>query len=61
VAKARKKCPFHVKGFLNGVDGRRTIATYRQNQKVFSQGNPRIPSFTVKAKPRRTGSGFAMA
>jgi len=39
VAKAKKR-PFNVKVFLNTVDGGRTVATYRKDQKVFSQGDP---------------------
>ena len=39
MAKAKKR-PFNVKVFLNTVDGGRTVATYRKDQKVFSQGDP---------------------
>ena len=39
MAKAKKR-PFNVKVFLNTIDGGRTIATYRKDQKVFSQGDP---------------------
>ena len=39
VAKAKKR-PFNVKVFLNTVGGGRTVATYRKDQKVFSQGDP---------------------
>jgi CRP/FNR family transcriptional regulator, cyclic AMP receptor protein len=39
VAKAKRVRPFNVKAFLSTVDGGRTVATYQQNQKVFSQGD----------------------
>jgi CRP/FNR family transcriptional regulator, cyclic AMP receptor protein len=39
VAKAKKKLAFNVKTFLSTVDGGRTVATYRKNQKIFSQGD----------------------
>ena len=37
--KAKKKSPFDIKTFLATVDGGRTIAAYRKNQTVFSQGD----------------------
>lgn len=40
MAKAKKKRSFNVEVFLNSVNGERTVATYRQNQKIFSQGDP---------------------
>jgi CRP/FNR family transcriptional regulator, cyclic AMP receptor protein len=39
VAKAKRKRLFNVKTFLRTMNGGRTIATYAQNQKVFSQGD----------------------
>jgi CRP/FNR family cyclic AMP-dependent transcriptional regulator len=40
VAKTKKKNrPFNVKAFLGTVNGGRTVSTYTQNQKVFSQGD----------------------
>ena len=48
MAKARKKRPFDVKVFLNTVDGGRTVATYRKNQKVFSQGDPADSVFYIQ-------------
>ena len=47
VAKAKKR-PFNVKVFLNTVDGGRTVATYRKNQKVFSQGDPADSVFYIQ-------------
>src|SRR5580704_17871704 len=38
MAKAKKKPPFSVNTFLNTVGGGRTVASYRKNQKIFSQG-----------------------
>ena len=34
----KKKYPFSVNTFLSTVDGGRTVASYRKNQKIFSQG-----------------------
>ena len=34
----KKKHPFSVKTFLSTVDGGRTVASYRKNEKIFSQG-----------------------
>jgi CRP/FNR family transcriptional regulator, cyclic AMP receptor protein len=39
VAKAKKNRTFNVKTFLNTVADGRTVSTYAQNQKVFSQGD----------------------
>jgi CRP/FNR family transcriptional regulator, cyclic AMP receptor protein len=47
VAKAEKR-PFDVKVFLNTVDGGRTVATYRRDQKVFSQGDPADSVFFIQ-------------
>jgi CRP/FNR family transcriptional regulator, cyclic AMP receptor protein len=39
MAKAKKKKhPFNVETFLSTVEGGRTVARYRKNQKIFSQG-----------------------
>ena len=40
VAKAKKKPSFDVKTFLGTMDDGRTVATYREHQKVFKQGDP---------------------
>ena len=42
--KGKRKPSFNAKAFLSSVDDGRTIATYRQNQKVFSQGDPADPA-----------------
>ena len=34
----KKKYPFSVNTFLSTVDAGRTVASYRKNQKIFSQG-----------------------
>jgi len=34
------KIPFNVQVFLKTVDGGRTVATYRKDETVFSQGDP---------------------
>ncbi|WP_426613824.1 Crp/Fnr family transcriptional regulator [Bradyrhizobium sp. McL0616] len=47
MAKAKKQ-PFNVKVFLNTVDGGRTVATYRKDQKVFSQGDPADSVFFIQ-------------
>jgi CRP/FNR family cyclic AMP-dependent transcriptional regulator len=47
VAKA-KKIPFNVQVFLNTIDGGRTVATYRKDEKVFSQGDPADSVFFVQ-------------
>jgi CRP/FNR family transcriptional regulator, cyclic AMP receptor protein len=54
VAKA-KKHSFNVKAFLNTVDGGRTIATYRKNQKVFSQGDPADSVFYIQEGKVKVG------
>jgi CRP/FNR family transcriptional regulator, cyclic AMP receptor protein len=43
-----KKLPFDVKAFLNSVDAGRTVATYRNDQKVFSQGDPADSVFFIQ-------------
>jgi hypothetical protein len=47
VAKAKKR-PFNVKVFLNTIDDGRTIATYRKDQRVFSQGDPADSVFFIQ-------------
>ena len=47
MAKA-KKAPFNVNVFLKTVDGGRTVATYRKDQKVFSQGEPADAVFYIQ-------------
>lgn len=47
VAKVKKRA-FNVKVFLNTVDGGRTVATYRKDQKVFSQGDPADSVFFIR-------------
>ena len=37
---SNKKLPFDPKVFLSRVNGGRTIASYRQNQNVYTQGDP---------------------
>ena len=49
VAKTNKKKRFFdVKAFLNTVNGARTVATYRKNQKIFSQGDPADSVFYIQ-------------
>jgi CRP/FNR family transcriptional regulator, cyclic AMP receptor protein len=48
VAKAKKQRLFNVKTFLSTVNGGRTIASYRKNQKIFSQGDPADSVFYVQ-------------
>jgi CRP/FNR family transcriptional regulator, cyclic AMP receptor protein len=45
--KAKRKS-FDVKTFLATVDGGRTVATYRTNQAVFSQGDPADSVFYIQ-------------
>ena len=47
MAKA-KKHPFNVNVFLNTVDGGRTVATYRKNETVYSQGDPADSVFYIQ-------------
>jgi CRP/FNR family cyclic AMP-dependent transcriptional regulator len=47
VAKAKKN-PFNVKTFLTTVDGGRSLASYRKNQKIFSQGEPADSVFYIQ-------------
>jgi CRP/FNR family transcriptional regulator, cyclic AMP receptor protein len=48
MAKAKKKRPFSVHTFLSTVDGGRTVASYRKNQKIFSQGEPADSVFYIR-------------
>ena len=48
MAKAKKKRPFSVSTFLRTVDGGRTVASYRKDQKIFSQGEPADSVFYVR-------------
>ena len=47
MAKAKKR-PFNVETFLSTVDGGRTVATYRKNEKVFEQGDPADAVFYIQ-------------
>ncbi|WP_192177338.1 Crp/Fnr family transcriptional regulator [Mesorhizobium amorphae] len=42
------KPPFDVDVFLHTVDSGRTVATYRENEKVFSQGDPADSVFYIQ-------------
>ena len=42
------KRPFNVNVFLNTVDGGRTVATYRKNETVYSQGDPADSVFYIQ-------------
>jgi CRP/FNR family transcriptional regulator, cyclic AMP receptor protein len=44
----KKKQPFNVNSFLSSVDGGRTIASYRKDEKIFSQGNPADAVFYIQ-------------
>jgi CRP/FNR family cyclic AMP-dependent transcriptional regulator len=48
VTKAKNKPSFSVKTFLSTVDGGRTVASYRKNQKIFSQGEPADSVFYIQ-------------
>jgi CRP-like cAMP-binding protein len=48
MAKKRKTPPFDVKTFLSTVDGGRTLARYRKDQIVFSQGDPADSVFYIQ-------------
>jgi CRP/FNR family cyclic AMP-dependent transcriptional regulator len=47
VAKAKRR-PFSVRDFLDSINGGRTQASYRKNQKVYSQGDPADSVFYVQ-------------
>ncbi|TMJ80008.1 MAG: cyclic nucleotide-binding domain-containing protein, partial [Alphaproteobacteria bacterium] len=46
--KVRKKTSFNPKLFLATVDGGRSVANYRKNEIVFSQGDPADAVFYVR-------------
>jgi CRP-like cAMP-binding protein len=46
---SNKKLPFDPKVFLSRVNGGRTIASYRQNQNVYTQGDPADSVFYVQS------------
>ena len=48
VAKANRKQPFDVKVFLSTVDGGRSVAKYRKNRKVYSQGDQADTVFYIQ-------------
>ncbi len=43
-----KKLSFNVETFLNTVDGGRSLARYRKNQKIFNQGDPADAAFYLQ-------------
>jgi hypothetical protein len=47
MTKKAKKVPFDPKVFLATVNGGRSIAKYRMNQTVFSQGKPADAVFYI--------------
>jgi CRP/FNR family transcriptional regulator, cyclic AMP receptor protein len=48
VAKATKKRPFSVREFLDIMDGGRARVSYRENQKVYAQGDPADSVFYIQ-------------
>ena len=48
MTKPKRNKPFDVQVFLNTVAGGRTVANYRKNQKVFSQGDPGDAVFYIQ-------------
>jgi CRP/FNR family cyclic AMP-dependent transcriptional regulator len=48
VAKAKKRRPFDVKTFLSTVNGERTVANYRNGQRIFAQGGPADAVFYIQ-------------
>jgi CRP/FNR family transcriptional regulator, cyclic AMP receptor protein len=48
VAKAKKRRPFDVKTFLSTVNGERTVANYRNGQRIFAQGDPADAVFYIQ-------------
>ncbi|MGB2588913.1 MAG: hypothetical protein WBC72_22695, partial [Pseudolabrys sp.] len=46
---SNKKLPFDPKVFLSRVNGGRTIASYRQNQNVYTQGDPADSVFYIQS------------
>jgi len=45
---AKKRTPFSVNTFLSTVEGGRTVASYRKNQKIFSQGEAADSVFYIR-------------
>jgi CRP/FNR family transcriptional regulator, cyclic AMP receptor protein len=48
VVNVETEQPFDVKTFLTTVDGGRTLSNYRENQKVFAQGDPADAVFYIQ-------------
>jgi CRP/FNR family transcriptional regulator, cyclic AMP receptor protein len=48
MTKKAKKVPFDPKVFLATVNGGRSVAKYRMNQTVFSQGKPADSVFYIQ-------------
>lgn len=48
VARAKETRPFNVQVFLSTVDGGRSVSSYGQNQKVFSQADPADSVFYIQ-------------
>jgi CRP-like cAMP-binding protein len=48
MAKKLKKAPFDVKAFLATVDGGRTLSSYRNEEAIFSQGDPADAVFYIQ-------------
>ena len=46
---SNKKLPFDPKVFLSKVNGGRTISSYRQNQNVYTQGDPADSVFYIQS------------
>jgi hypothetical protein len=48
MAKRVKKPPFDVKAFLATVEGGRTLSSYRNEEAIFSQGDPADAVFYIQ-------------
>jgi len=48
MAKKVKKAPFDVNAFLATVDGGRTLCSYRNEEAIFSQGDPADAVFYIQ-------------
>ena len=48
MAKKGKKAPFDAKAFLATVDGGRTLSSYRNEEAIFSQGDPADAVFYIQ-------------
>jgi len=46
--KKKRRIPFNVSTFLHTVNGGRTVAAYRKNQKIFAQGQPADSVFYIQ-------------